>query len=64
MEKYYADPNAVTDEAMKPIREYCEGRHYKCRGCRYSIKWIIKDYKGAACCIFGNCPCSWKVEED
>lgn len=64
MKRYFSNPNAVTEEAIKPIRAYCEERNYKCRGCRYSIKWIIRDYKGSACCIFGNCPCSWEAPED
>lgn len=54
----------ISEEARKPIKEYCQGRHYKCRGCRYSIKWIIPGYKGYACCVFGNCPCDWEWEEE
>lgn len=55
---------SVTEDARKAIKDYCEDRHYKCRGCRYSIKWIIPEYKGLACCVFGSCPCSWDLEEE
>lgn len=37
---------AVNEEAKKSIHDYCQERHYKCRGCRYSIKWLIPTYKG------------------
>lgn len=56
-------PHAITDEAIIPIKNYCEERNYKCRGCRYSIKYIVPDYKGYATCIFANCPCSWGMSE-
>lgn len=59
----YDPTSSVNDEAKKPIKDYCASRNYKCRGCRYSIKWIAKDYKGkSATCVFGDCPCSWPVE--
>ena len=57
-------PHAITREAIKPIKDYCTERNFKCRGCRYSIKWIIPDYKGYACCVFGNCPCDWAENEE
>lgn len=56
-------PHAITDEAIMPIKNYCAERNYKCRGCRYSIKYIVPDYKGYATCIFANCPCSWGMSE-
>lgn len=52
----------ASELAVKPIKEYCEKRKFKCKGCRYSIKFIIPDYKGHACCVFGDCPCDWKVD--
>ena len=54
---------AISEVARKPIRDYCENRKYKCKGCRYSIKFIIPDYKGNACCVFGDCPCSWEIDK-
>ena len=52
---------AISEEARKPIHDYCKNRSYKCKGCRYSIKFIVPDYTGYATCIFGDCPCSWEV---
>lgn len=53
---------SINDEARIPIKQYCANRHYKCRGCRYSIKWINPKYTGkSATCIFGDCPCSWPI---
>lgn len=53
----------VSTEAMKFIKSYCEKRHYKCRGCRYSIKYIIPEYQGHMCCVFADCPCDWDMKE-
>lgn len=55
---------AVNEEARKAIHDYCQERHYKCRGCRYSIKWLIPTYKGYATCVFGACPCDWEDDEN
>lgn len=57
-------PHVVTDEAIKPISEYCKSRNYKCKGCRYSIRWIIKGYNGLMDCVFGNCPCDWEEDNE
>lgn len=59
---------AISEVARKPIRDYCENLKYKCKGCRcegcrYSIKFIIPDYKGYTTCIFGDCPCSWEIDK-
>ena len=57
-------PNAVTIDAVKAISEYCANRHYKCKGCRYSIKYIMPDYDGYADCVFANCPCDWEIPKE
>lgn len=59
-EEFYDDvPDAITKDAISAISDYCESREGKCRGCRYSIKWLIKDYKGDEKCIFNDTPCIW-----
>ncbi len=60
MVKSYATPHATSEEAINAIAEYCTKRKYKCKGCRYSIKFIRPDYEGYTDCVFANCPCSWK----
>ena len=57
-------PHAVTTEAIQPIKDYCENRNYKCKGCRYSIKYINPQYDGLMCCVFANCPCDWEVPKE
>lgn len=57
-------PNAVSIEAQQAIKDYCTKRNYKCRGCRYSIKYIKPDASPLSCCVFANCPCSWTVERE
>ena len=57
------NPDTITKEAVRPIKEYCKSRKYKCEGCRYSIKWLMPYYKGCATCVFANCPCDWTDEK-
>ena len=57
-------PHATNEDALEAIKAYCIKRAYKCRGCRYSIKYIVPDYKGYSCCIFANCPCTWEINKE
>ena len=54
----------VNGDAIQDISEYCKGRDYKCRACRFSIhKYTDATGKcGKATCIFGDCPCDWEVK--
>ena len=63
MNEGYLTPNAVNEEAQQAIKDYCTKRNFKCIGCRYSIKFIASDASKTSTCIFGNCPCSWKIDE-
>ncbi len=59
------DWQPISEPAIDAIKSYCAKRNYKCVGCRYSVKWINKEYSGKSCtCIFGNCPCSWDVGKE
>ena len=53
-------PHAISEDAIKPLQCYCESRGGMCKGCRYSIEKLYKDYKGYTTCIFANCPRDWK----
>ena len=54
----------IIEIAINPISEYCKRRYYHCKGCKFSIKGLMPDYKGYATCIFSNCPCDWMKKED
>lgn len=53
----------VNPGAYENIRELCKQRNYKCIGCRYSYRYIVKkddpNYDWCSCCIFGDMPKDW-----
>ena len=53
----------VNDGAYERIRELCKKRNYKCIGCRYSYRYIVKKddplFSNVPCCIFGDMPKDW-----
>lgn len=49
----------VNEDAFSPLQKYCEGRNYKCKGCRYNINKVTKEHGKGTTCIFANCPSSW-----
>ena len=57
----------VNERFIPAIKEYCEKRDYRCRGCKWSAdKWEKRfnvEHDPYATCLFANCPCSWEVEE-
>lgn len=55
----------VNSAFVQVIKEYCENREYKCKGCKWSAeKWEKKcgvKTNEYITCFFANCPCNWKV---
>lgn len=61
-------PHATNTSAINIIKDYCIQRNYRCRGCRYSIRYpfdnMCVEYpkevaNNVQTCVFANCPCSW-----
>lgn len=55
---------ALCSETQEAIIRLCESRHLRCKGCPYSIRKLLPDYQGPACCIFANTPVSWEPGQD
>lgn len=54
----------VSGRVYISIRDYCTKRHYKCKGCRYSIDKVTSEHYPYQECMFDNCPCSWEDDNE